>query len=215
LAEAKTPKEKTDMWSLLNKIVISLYVASLLVGCAGVSSTASTRYYLIDPAEYPSASFKADKPLRIEIINLHIPQYLERFHIATRSSKSQLEFSESNQWGENLGKNLLRTMARNLSKLLSTMDIGTPLNRSASIPDYRVQIHIEQFEQESDNRVKLVARWQLSGKPQSEPSDVFSLELQSKETIKGNSYEQMVSVMRQLYGKLSERIAETIIAQEK
>jgi uncharacterized lipoprotein YmbA len=215
LAEAKPPKEKNDMWRLLNKIVVSLYVACLLGGCAGVSSMDPIRYYLIDSVEYPSASYKADRPLKIEIINLHIPQYLERFHIATRSSKSRLEFSENNQWGENLGKNLLRTMARNLSKLLSTMDIGTPLNRSASIPDYRVQIHIEQFEQESNNKVKLVARWQLSGSPKSGPSEVFSSELQSKEIIKDNSYEQMVSVMRQLYGNLSERIAETIIAQEK
>ena len=203
------------MWSLLSKIVVSLYVAFLLGGCAAVSSTDPIRYYLIDAAEYPSTSFKTARPIKIEIINLHIPQYLERFHIATRSSKSQLEFSECNQWGENLGKNLLRIMARNLSKLLSTMDVGTPLNRSASSPDYRVQIHIEQFEQESDNRVKLVARWQLSGGPQSGPSEVFSAELQSKETIKDNSYEQMVSVMRPLYGTLSERIAETIIAQEK
>lgn len=153
--------------------------------------------------------------MSIEIINLQIPQYLERFHIATRSSESQLEFSESHQWGENLRKNLLRTMARNLSALLSTMDIGTPLNRSASSPDYRVQIHIEQFEQESNNKVKLVARWQLSGKTQTKPSSVFSATLQDEETIVEENYEQIVSVMRQLYGKLSERIAETILAQEK
>lgn len=203
------------MWSHLYKIVISLCVAGLLSGCAGAGSTALTRYYLIDPAEYPSAPLKVVRPLSIEIVSLHIPQYLERFHIATRSSKSQLKFSESQQWGENLGKNLLRTMARNLSALLSTMDIGTPLNRSASVPDYRVRIHIEQFEQESNNKVKLVARWQFIGGSQLKPSDVFSAELQGKETIKEKNYEQMVSVMRQLYGDLSQRIAETIIAQEK
>jgi uncharacterized lipoprotein YmbA len=204
------------MWSHLYKIVISLYVAGLLSGCAGAGSTALTRYYLIDPAEYPSASLKTTvRPLSIEIISLHIPQYLERFHIATRSSKSQLNFSESQQWGENLGKNLLRTMARNLSALLSTMDIGTPLNRSASVPDYRVRIHIEQFEQESNNKVKLVARWQFTGGSQSKTSDVYSADLQGKETIEEKNYEQMVSVMRQLYGDLSQRIADTIIAQEK
>ena len=203
------------MWSPLYKIVTSLYVACLLSSCAGAGATAPTRYYLIDPAEYPSASLKTVRPQSIESTSLHIPQYLERDHIAIRSSKSQLEFSESNQWGENLRKNLLRTMARNLSTLLSTMDIGTPLNRSASLPDYRVQIHIEQFEQESNNRVKLVARWQFSGGPQSGPSVVFSAELQNQETIKKKNYEQMVSVMRKLYGELSKRIAETIIAQEK
>jgi uncharacterized lipoprotein YmbA len=201
------------MWSHLYKSVVLLSVACLLSSCAGVGSTAPIRYYLIDPIEYSNTS--AVRPLSIEIINLQIPQYLERFHIATRSSESQLEFSESHQWGENLRKNLLRTMARNLSALLSTMDIGTPLNRSASSPDYRVQIHIEQFEQESNNKVKLVARWQLSAKTQTEPSGVFSATLQSEETVIEEDYEQIVSVMRQLYGKLSERIAETILAQEK
>ena len=199
----------------LHKIIIALYVAFQLSGCAGVGSSTPTRYYLIDPAEYPSTSIKSVRPLSIEIISLHIPQYLERFHIATRSSESQLKFSESHQWGENLRKNLLRTMARNLAKLMSTMDIGTPLNRSASSPDYRVRIHIEQFEQESNNKVKLVARWQFTGGSQSEPSVVFNAELQGQETIEKKNYEQMVSVMRELYGQLSQRIAATIIEQEK
>ncbi|MBT5551398.1 MAG: membrane integrity-associated transporter subunit PqiC [Nitrospina sp.] len=213
MAKIKMPAENNDM--PLHKIIIALYVAFQLSGCAGVGSSTPTRYYLIDPAEYPSTSIKSVRPLSIEIISLHIPQYLERFHIATRSSESQLKFSESHQWGENLRKNLLRTMARNLAKLMSTMDIGTPLNRSASSPDYRVRIHIEQFEQESNNKVKLVARWQFTGGSQSEPSVVFNAELQGQETIEKKNYEQMVSVMRQLYGELSQRIADTIIEQEK
>ena len=121
------------MRSLQYKIIISLFSACLMTGCLGSRSMAPIRYYLIDPIEYPkNLSLKKDTPLSIEIISLHIPQYLERFHIAKRVSKSRLDFSESHQWGENLRKNLLRTMSRNLSQLLSTLDIGTPLNRSAS-----------------------------------------------------------------------------------
>ncbi len=202
------------MWNPLLKIITLLFLACLVNGCSGVSSTVPIRYYLIDPAEYRNVSLKADKPLSIEIISLHIPQYLERFHIATRTSKSQLEFSESHQWGENLRKNLLRTMSRNLSELLSTFDIGTPLNRSASLPDYRVQVHIEQFELESNQKVKLVARWQLSGGTQSKPLGIFNAELQGEE-IKKMNYEKTVSVMRQLYGDLCERIAKSILTQEK
>ena len=202
------------MRSLQYKIIISLFLVCLMAGCLGSRSTIPIRYYLIDPAEYPNSSFKTDKPLSIEIISLHIPQYLERFHIAKRVSKSQLDFSETHQWGENLRKNLLRTMSRNLSQLLSTLDIGTPLNRSASLPDYRIQIHIEQFELESNNKVKLVARWQLSSRNKSKPLGVFSAKLQGEKTIKKGNYEQMVSVMRQLYGDLCERIAKTIATQE-
>jgi uncharacterized lipoprotein YmbA len=202
------------MWNSGCKLIVLLFVVSLLSACLGGGATTPIRYYLIDPVEYSGDSIKAVRPLSIEILDLHIPQYLERFHIASRSSESRLEFSDDNQWGENLRKNLLRSMARNLSRLLSTIDIGTPLNRSSSLPDYRVQIHIEQFEQDIDNKVKLIARWQLTNSSQSESLGVFSAELQSEQVIEKGNYDQMISAMRQLYGELSERIAETIIAQE-
>jgi len=202
------------MWNSGCKLIILLLVASLLSACLGGGATTPTRYYLVEPVEYPSESIKAVRPLSIEILDLHIPQYLERFQIASRSSESRLEFSDDNQWGENLRKNLLRSVARNLSRLLSTIDVGTPLNRSSSLPDYRVQIHIEQFERDIDNRVKLIARWQLTSGTQSQSLGVFSADLQSKEIIEGENYDQMISAMRQLYGELSERIADTIIAQE-
>ena len=196
------------------KSVALIFLAILLSSCAGVSGSAPIRYYLIDPAESLNTIHKSSKPLSIEIISLHIPQYLDRFHIATRKSESRLEFSENHQWGESLRKNLLRTMSRNLSALLSTIDIGTPLNRSSSHPDYRVKIHIEQFEQESNKKVKLVARWQLLGGPESKALGIFNANLQGQNTIEKNNFEQMVSVMRQLFGTLSQRVAKTIIAQE-
>ena len=202
------------MWTHVNNTSILLIGVCLLSGCLGGGATTPIRYYLLDPTDYSNAELMAVRPLSIEIIDLHIPQYLERFNIATRSSESRLEFSENNQWGENLRKNLLRSMARNLSKLLSTIDIGTPLNRTSSLPDYRVQIHIEQFEQDIDKKIKLVARWQLSDGSQSGSLGVFSAELQSQQTIEEENYDQMVSMMRQLFGELSERIAETIISQE-
>jgi len=202
------------MWTHVNNTFILLISACLMSGCLGGGATTPIRYYLLDPTDYSNAELMAVRPLSIEIIDLHIPQYLERFNIATRSSESRLEFSENNQWGENLRKNLLRSMARNLSKLLSTIDIGTPLNRTSSLPDYRVQIHIEQFEQDIDKKIKLVARWQLSDGSQSGSLGVFSAELQSQQTIEEENYDQMVSMMRQLFGELSERIAETIISQE-
>ena len=197
------------------KSVALIFLAILLSNCSGVSGSQPIRYYLIDPAESLNTIHKSSKPLSIEIISLHIPQYLDRFHIAIRKSESRLEFSENHQWGESLRKNLLRTMSRNLSALLSTIDIGTPLNRSSSPPDYQVKIHIEQFEQESNKKVKLVARWQLVGGPESKALGIFNANLQGQNTIEKNNFEQMVSVMRQLFGTLSQRVAKTIIAQEK
>ena len=185
-----------------------------MTGCFGTGGEKiTTRYYLIDPIESGALNFVSDQPLVIEIIDVHLPQYLERFHIATRIGENRLKFSEANQWGENLRKNLMRTLSRNLSRLLSTQDIGTPLKRSSSLPDYRVQIYIEQFEQDTDRKVKLSARWQISGSDSSEPLGIYNEEMTSP-AIEENDYEQMVTFMRQLYGELSSKIAESILAEE-
>jgi uncharacterized lipoprotein YmbA len=196
------------------KIAFSaLIFVILLSGCFGAGGKkVTTKYYLIDPVESVALNLKSTRPLAIEIIDVHLPQYLERFHIATRIGENRLKFSESNQWGENLRKNLMRTMSRNLSRLLSTQDISTPLNRSSSLPDYRVQIYIEQFEEDIDHKVKLSARWQLSKSDSLQPLGIYNHEMVSSE-IEGDDYDQMVSLMRTLYGELSSKIAMSIVVE--
>ncbi len=150
---------RNSNYSILKVLVTTLVFVTILVSCLGSGGEKiPTKYYLIDPVEYDALNSRSDVRMSIEIVDVHIPQYLERFQIATRIGENRLMFSESNQWGENLRKNLMRTLSRNLSRLLATQDIGTPITRSLSSPDYRVQIYIEQFEQDVDGKVKLSAR---------------------------------------------------------
>lgn len=205
---------RANHYSILKLVILYLILATTMSGCFGTGGEKiAIKYYLIDPIDSEALNFTSDQSLAVEIIDIHLPQYLERFHIATRIGENRLNFSESKQWSENLRKNLMRTMSRNLSRLLSTQDIGTPLKRSSSTPDYRVQIYIEQFERDVDLKVKLSARWQISGNESSEPLGIYSQEMASLPTEKGD-YDQMVSFMRQLYGELSSKIAESIIAEK-
>jgi uncharacterized lipoprotein YmbA len=207
------PLMLTSNYSILKLVFSALTLLIFLAACSGGGSTIATKYYLIDPVEYDALNVTSDKPLAIEIIDVHIPQYLERFHIATRIGENRLKFSETNQWGENLRKNLMRTLSRNLARLLSTQDIGTPLNRSSSLPDYRVQLYIEQFELGIDNKVRLAARWQISATDTMEPLAIYNEEMSGAE-VEQDNYEQMVTSMRQLFGELSMKIAESILAEE-
>jgi len=205
---------RANYYSILKLIVLYLILAATMSSCIGTGGEKiATKYYLIDPIDSGVINSMSDQSLAVEIIDIHLPQYLEQFHIATRIGENRLNFSESNQWGENLRKNLMRTLSRNLSRLLSTNDIGTPLKRSSSTPDYRVQIYIEQFERDVDLKVKLSARWQISGNESSEPLGIYSQEMVSLPTEK-DDYDQMVTFMRQLYGELSSKIAESIIAEK-
>ncbi len=189
--------------------------AALLVflnGCLGGGS-APVRYYLVDPVTVDRLQVSAGEPLAVEILDLHLPQYLERFHIAVRTGENRLDFSEQHQWGENLRKNLMRTLARNLSRLLDTVDVATPLNRSSSRPDIRVQVYIEQFERDIDGYVKLSSRWQISDGESNEPLATRRTDLTAPSAVAANDYGAMVADMRELFGRLSRSIAESIVAR--
>jgi uncharacterized lipoprotein YmbA len=188
-----------------------LLVSALLAGCS-MGGGAKVRYYLVNPVDTAAIGDAAAKPVAIEIINLHVPEYLERSHIAVRTGANNLQFSEFNQWGENLRKNLMRTMARNLGGLLSTSAISTPLSRSSAAPDYRLEIHIDQFERDSDGLVKLSARWQLIQGATAEPLGVRSVDLRSEFSQSERDYDRMVGEMRDLFGRLSRLIADDVLA---
>lgn len=200
-------------YSLQWMTVFILLLQLFLGGCVG-GGGAQIRYYLIDPVDYAPLRDPTGSVLVVEIMDLHVPRYLQRFQIATRADENRLLFSETNQWGEDLRKNLLRTMARNLSQLLATSDISTPLNRSMSIPDYRIQIHVEQFERDSAGYVSLFARWQLLARDQDGAVTTYSAALQSPGTYAENDYVATVAAMQTLYADLARRVAVTIIAVE-
>ncbi len=191
---------------------ISALTIALVLGACGGGGAANIVYYVIDPVDVFDEVPTGQKPLAIEIIDLQLPQYLERSRIASRDGENRLTFSQLHQWGENLRKNLMRTLTRNLMNRLGTSDIGTPLNRSASQPDYRVQIYVDQYEQTSTGTVALVARWQLSGNSDARPLGTHSASLESPTSLEAGDYDALVAAMQSLFGQLSGRIAATIVA---
>jgi uncharacterized protein len=190
-----------------------LLLCSLLAGCLGGGTKNVVRYYLVDPVAVDTATINTENQLAIELIDLHIPQYLQRFQIVTRNGENRLRFSENNQWGENLRKNLLRTLAINLAGRLSTIDIGSPLNRSATLPDYRVQVHIGQFELDSHGKVLLSARWQLTN-AEEEALGMHYASLQSDDQIEDGDYDQIVADMQSLFAGLCDQISASILVLE-
>ncbi len=193
-------------------IIVTAMCSLLLSACLGGGNKPSTKYYLIEPVTNDSLE-KTDAPLKLEIIDLQLPQYLERFHIAKRTDSNQITFSSNHQWGENLRKNLLRTLSRNLSVLLDTADVGTPLSRSASQADYRIQVFIEKFELDADGIVRLIARWQLSSEDKTFAMQFLSTASQA--AIEDTDYSSMVTAMSELFAQLSGAVADSINGHQR
>jgi uncharacterized lipoprotein YmbA len=178
----------------------------LLAGCS--SSADAVRYYLIEPVSVAGATNGGD--MSIEIVDLEIPQYLERLQIASRRPDSQLVFASSHQWGESLRKNLTRALARNLINLLGTAAIGTPANRLSSLPAYRLTVYVERFERGADGYVHLLARWQLIHRETSETIINSSNEYMSERRIDSRDFAGTVFAMSELLGEFSQTIARRI-----
>ncbi len=193
--------------------LISL-VGIVLVSACGSSGGNPVNYYLLDPVVTTAVEGATTRPLVLEILDLVIPQYLERFQIATRGDGNQLRFADDNQWGENLRKNLMRTMVQNLAPALGTIDIGTPISRTSSLPDYRLQIYIEQFEWQSSGRVRLSARWQLTDGATGGALSIHALDTESAAAVGRGDYAGIVASMQALYGSLCLDIAKSVVVEQ-
>ena len=198
-----------------HRVSLAFLSLVLLSSCLGGTKADITRYYLIDPEVNAPLTTASDPGLNIDILDLQIPQYLERFQIVTRSAENRLRLSEFNQWGENLRENLIRTMARNLSTALSPANVTTPVNRGNITHDYRIHIEIDQFEHDIDKRVKLSAHWELAQARKSAEARIETFNASSKTEIEPDDYDGIVSSMQSLFADLSRSIAESILQQEQ
>lgn len=191
-----------------NKLgILGLPLLILLIGCSS-SGKVPIRYYVIDPVIQDTLSsseaFSSEEMLSVHILDLHLPQYLERYQMALRSGENELTLSDSHQWGENLRKNLLRTLGSNLSSLLDTPEISTPIARSARKADVKIRLFIERFDQAESGLVILNARYQLSSFAKEPTTYTFRQEMMNASP--GN-YAGIVKKMTVLFNALSIDIA--------
>jgi uncharacterized lipoprotein YmbA len=186
----------------MNKRCLTILISIILLSSCSISQPMIS-YYVIDPIPMPAIA-NLDKK-SVQILDLKLPQYLERFQIARREGTNRLTFSGNQQWGENLRKNLYRTMTRNLAVLLGTPDVGTAINRSFAKPDYVLRVSIEAFEQTADGKTQLAARYQIS-----DGAGELLTTRQFTSSINQNSrdrYSDMVADLQTLYGELCLDIA--------
>ncbi len=181
----------------------------LLGGCIS-SGGAPIRYYLIDPGAMTRV--EVGRAPAVEIVDLRLPQYLDRFNIATRSGDGELRFSADHQWAESLRKNLTRVLAENLGNALGTANITAPPRHAGSEVDVRLAVFIEQFEQDTDGSVVLRARWQVSEPKRGETLLITARRFTSP-VLAMRDYPAVVAAMREQFAALSQVIAQDIAGQ--
>lgn len=193
----------------------ALLLAGLLgPGCAARSPNV-TQFYTLEPLSAPQPEISrplapTTPPLSVEVAALRLPQYLERPQIVTRGEGNRLYLSEFNQWGGNLQKDLMRTMALNFSLLLATPNIAITPYHPPIPAAYRVEVEVMRFEQEETGGVTLLAQWHLMKRDQREPLATRITTLTGTPSPAAEKYAGTVATMSRLWGSLTTLIAEAI-----
>lgn len=196
-------------------VLIFMLTGSILSGCLSTTTT-DTRFYVLNPfdrAQTLVGESGGNGSLSVEVVSLRLPQYLERPQIVTRSSGNRLELSEYHQWGGNLGKDMSRVLAKNLSQLLNTPHIAMAPHRPLDPPDFRIDLEVMQFERDFDGRVVLSVQWRLSSGKDQKTLETRITDLASPAPITEKDFGHTVSAMSALFGELSKIIGQAILNQ--
>ncbi|MCW8928714.1 MAG: PqiC family protein [Gammaproteobacteria bacterium] len=140
---------------------------------------------------------------------IHIPEYINRPQIVTRSSKHRLNVSEFNRWIEPVTDSMSRLLVINLSNNLNSNRVYWVPRVDRQYPlDIRIAIDIGRFDGQLGKSVDLEARWSIFDKNDRTVLTKVSL---IKEPVNGGSYGDLVMAMNKALKLLGKEISEASV----
>ncbi len=190
-----------------NAIFIAIF---LVVGVAGCSRTAPSRFYMLSdlPGVEAGAPAPVPKPcFTLGIGPVEMPDYLDRPQIVTQKTPNELQLGDFDQWAEPLAKTFMRTLADNLATLLCVEEVAFYPSEAAAA-DYQVVVTVTRFHGTADGSVSLNAQWQVlrggTHKALARKRTVI------RESIEGQGYAALVAAQSKALAQLSREIAEAV-----
>ncbi len=192
----------------LRVVIIFSTLGVILSGCA---SSPTPRFYLLSSLEATSSEMKPSAEERcfsIGIGPINIPDYLDKPQIVTRGASVEFTMAEYDRWGEPIGDNLKRVLAKNLSILLCTKTIAFFPWKGGIPIDYRIEMEVLRLDGSLGGNVSLEAWWMVfSGDGK---KILASKKSTLSEAVGGQDYKSLVGAESRALGTLSREIAEVI-----
>lgn len=132
--------------------------ALLLVGCGTTSPP--TRYFQLEPVAQQFESSSPNSKL-LAIGPLHLPEYLDRPQLVTRSGSVEVSIDDFQRWAEPLESALPRVIAANLGAMRDGLAALDHRHDSFLRFDYRLLGDIRRFDVDESGQVVFLVRWWL------------------------------------------------------
>ncbi|MFZ1416463.1 MAG: PqiC family protein [Defluviicoccus sp.] len=188
----------------------SLILASLTL--AGCSATPTPRFYSLASVAPPASESPrpAGQNQSVAVGSVTLPAYLDRPQVVTRSGVYAVDMAEFDRWSEPLQDMVPRVIAENLSILLGSDQVYLSPRRNLPGLTHQVDIAIDRFDLDDQDRVVLAARWDLVERSHDEV--VSSRKVTITEAAADRSYDTIVAAMSKALALLSRDIAERLQA---
>ena len=175
------------------KIMIGLMLL-ILSGCG------STHYFMLTGPTVTKKHYNKRLPV-IGVEKISLPEYMVRGEVATQLSPTQIHYSASDEWVEDMEDSLTQQLIATIQKSFNHPSVYAypwGLSKQAAI---KIKISISRFIAYGDF-VYLDATWKINDlKNGKEHSRLFSVKVPS-----GKDTASVVAGMNQAFGKLSETI---------
>jgi len=140
----------------------------LLTGCLLKPVTVSTRHFILAPIATNEPAPAGTGHLSVGVGVVKMPAYLLRNSMAIRNGDNEFDYLEDALWGERLDRCFQRTVAANLSRLLSSDSIYLA-DWWHDQTQARVFINVQQFDVDVGGRGTLIAQWRITGQNSATP----------------------------------------------
>jgi uncharacterized lipoprotein YmbA len=179
----------------------SLLLLCLLSAC---TRSSDPRLYTLvadeSRATYPTST-------TVEVRRPSIAGYLDRREIVRAVRSEQLDVAGDAIWAEPLDAMIGRVLAANLALRLPASRVITDLNSLGVVPDARIDIEVQRFEQGADG---LVLRAMVAVRRGADTTPISLEAVELKDAGVGRDTEATVAAMNELLGQLADRIARTL-----
>ena len=136
----------------------------LLTGCFSIKpGTVNTKFYTLKSTQKLEASVQASKSTpSVSIGRIQMPAYLERLNIARRAGGSEIIYSDTARWAENVDLGVARVVAQDLSIYLNSRNVTTFPWVKAFEHDFDIYLNLVEFIANTrTKKIELSGTWRL------------------------------------------------------
>jgi uncharacterized lipoprotein YmbA len=192
-----------------SRLLFVAVTGMLLTGCLLRTATVPTRHFVLAqiPADEPAPAATGHESVGIGFVMM--PSQLLRDSVAIRTGANEIEYLPDAVWAERLDHCFQRTLAGNLSRLLSSDSIYLS-DWGLDQVLVRVFINVQQFDVDTQGRGTLIAQWRIVGRDSDLPLKRGRAQLSRTGASPRGKPEVIPATLSELEAEFSRDLAQSI-----